>query len=175
MRRYLFALCVLSACQMTAPGNGANTSVSPLDTAAIATTTLDAPAVPVAPAATLSSPATTAAIVAAGPNTPRPKPHPTAPSDAAKAAAPRPEVTVVPVSPQQLSCEKSGAQWATAGDSGANLCVRRTRDGGKSCSKKSDCSGQCLARSETCSPIEPMIGCNDVLDSDGRMVTLCLN
>ena len=81
----------------------------------------------------------------------------------------------MPVSPQQLACEKSGAQWATAGDSGANLCVKRTPDGGKHCSKKSDCSGQCLARSETCSPIDPMIGCNDVLDSDGRLETLCLN
>ena len=32
-----------------------------------------------------------------------------------------------------------------------------------------------LARSGTCAPITPMFGCNDILQDDGREVTLCLD
>ncbi len=175
MRRFLFALCVLSACKMTAPGGDADTGVRPLNSDAIATTTLDGPSTAATTPAKPRNPGTSVAV--AGPNTPHPKPRPTPPADLAKPdpASAAPATATLPPSPQQLSCEKSGAQWATAGDTGASLCVKRTRDGGKHCSKKDDCSGQCLARSETCSPIDPMIGCNDVLEADGRMVTLCLN
>ncbi len=164
---WLFVL-VLAACQMTTPA----ATTSPMAGDTIATTPLDVAS------STGATAAAAPTIVEAGPNTPHPKPRPdtakpetAAVADTAKSDAPPP----VPPSPQQVLCEKSGGQWATAGDSGANVCVKRMRDSGKRCNKKSDCSGQCLARSQTCSPIAPMIGCNDVLDSDGRMVTYCLN
>lgn len=80
-----------------------------------------------------------------------------------------------PKSPQQLLCEKGGGIWTVAGETGAFLCVSPTRDGGKSCRKKTDCDGQCLARSGTCSPYDPLFGCNEVLDKDGRRMTLCLD
>jgi hypothetical protein len=32
----------------------------------------------------------------------------------------------------------------------------------------------CLARSGTCAPIMPLFGCNEVLDKQGRRVTLCI-
>ncbi|MEO7381386.1 MAG: hypothetical protein ABIV25_06555 [Paracoccaceae bacterium] len=146
---------------------------------AIATTTLgDAGS-----AATAAPGDAVPAVTVAGPSTPHPKPRPGATnsavpkSDTATTAdTPTPDAPPpIPPSPQQVLCEKSNGQWATAGESGANVCVKHMRDSGKHCSKKNDCSGQCLARSQTCSPIAPMIGCNDVLDSDGRMVTYCLN
>lgn len=181
MRRFLFALFLLAACQMTAPGDTAAPPVPPPGDDAIAVTTLgDGPQG--AAAASLPAPPAEAApkVAAAGPDTPHPKGRPAA--DAAKPAAPaeaeaaKPDAApAVPLSPQQVLCEKSGGQWAAAGDSGASLCVRRTKDAGKRCSRKTDCQGQCLARSESCSPIDPMIGCNDVFEKDGRMVTLCLN
>lgn len=182
MRRCLFALLVLTACQMTAPGDGAPPGVRPLVGDAIAVTTLDdAPASGTATPAPLQTAEAVLTVTAAGPETPRPKPRPTGidpakPEAVIKVEVPTPDATpVVPPSPQQVLCERSGGQWATAGDTGANLCVRRTKDAGQHCSKKTDCQGQCLARSQTCSPIDPMIGCNDVLEKDGRMVTLCLN
>lgn len=176
MRRFLFAFALLGACQITAPGPaptaaGAGTGGDP-----IAVTTLaDAPASPVSkpgPAAANPPP-----VVVATKDTPHPKPRT---AIAAPATVPvqtaRPDaVPEAPKSPEQLICEKTKGQWAAAGDSGASLCVKRTRDGGKQCSKKGECQGQCLARSGTCSPIDPMIGCNDILEADGRMVTLCLN
>ena len=51
----------------------------------------------------------------------------------------------------------------------------RTRDGGKSCKRERDCEGLCLARSRTCAPIQPLFGCNDILQDNGVMVTLCID
>lgn len=76
--------------------------------------------------------------------------------------------------PEELLCRASGGLWTVAGDSGAFLCVKPTRDGGKACRKESDCDGQCLARSGSCAPYAPLYGCNEVLDRQGRRVTLCL-
>ena len=53
-------------------------------------------------------------------------------------------------------------------------CIRTTRDAGKSCDSKTDCEGECLARSRTCSPIKPLFGCNPVLMDTGAEVTLCI-
>ena len=85
-----------------------------------------------------------------------------------------PEVEVVRTAGQVL-CEASGGQWVAAGETGAFYCASQTRDAGKRCSKKTQCQGVCLARSGTCSPITPLYGCNDVLEKDGRQVTLCID
>ena len=53
-------------------------------------------------------------------------------------------------------------------------CIFTTPDGGKECDSKDDCVSECLARSRTCSPIEPLFGCNDVLMDNGARVKLCL-
>lgn len=86
-------------------------------------------------------------------------------------AAPPPE----PKSPAEAKCLKSGGLWADAGKSGAKSCIWHTRDAGKACSRQTQCEGYCLARSHTCAPITPMFGCNDILQADGRAVTLCLD
>lgn len=88
----------------------------------------------------------------------------------AAAAPPPPE----PKSEAQLACERRDGTWTSAGK-GFKSCVYRTRDGGKTCRKETDCDGLCLARSGTCAPYKPLFGCNDILDSMGRKVTLCID
>lgn len=107
---------------------------------------------------------------------PKPKsPEETAAEALLEATATEPETPVELQSPEQARCLKKGGIWATAGKSGAKACVKRTKDAGKSCTKQTQCEGFCLARSGTCAPITPMFGCNDILQADGREVTLCLD
>ena len=182
LRPAMFALLLLAACQT--PGTDGVTPATPqgLATAAIETTKLDA-----APSSANAA-AKSATVAVAAPDvvtvqvpdntTPRPKARPAAVEPAAKVIKPQqtaaPVVPEVPKLPEQLACEKSRGTWATVGQSGPGFCQRRTRDGGKQCSLKTQCEGECLARSGTCSPITPLFGCNEVLDKDGRMMTNCL-
>jgi hypothetical protein len=106
----------------------------------------------------------------------------TAQSDVAKAdpaktkpaEAPKPEAAKI-LAPEVLACQKQGGEWVAAGGEGAMACIEYTRDYGKSCHKKSDCQGDCLAKSNSCAPITPLYGCNDILQDDGSMVTLCID
>ena len=77
--------------------------------------------------------------------------------------------------PLQIACERRGGRWATAGKAGSKACVNPTRDGGQQCTRETDCDGLCLARSGSCAPVKPMFGCNDILQADGRRVTLCID
>ena len=148
----LLAVVMLSAC---VPGQGASDlssaapEASPLAAELIETTSLDAPAAKPAPASDEAAPAV---------------------PEATEEVAPAP-----PASPEEARCLKTGGTWASAGQSGAKACVTLTRDGGKTCTRQSQCEGYCLARSGTCAPITPMFGCNDILQDDGREVTLCLD
>jgi hypothetical protein len=91
-------------------------------------------------------------------------------------AAPEPEVVEKPpLSPEELACIKKGGTWSGAGASGAKTCVKLTRDGGKSCKREKDCEGYCLAKSKTCAPVTPMFGCNEIVQDNGMMVTLCID
>lgn len=95
---------------------------------------------------------------------------PASETPAAEAAPPPP-----PKPPQQIACEKKGGQWAIAGQSGIKTCLARTRDSGKRCTRGTQCQGECLARSNTCAPYTPLFGCNEILQDDGRRVTLCID
>lgn len=86
-----------------------------------------------------------------------------------------PAEPAAPKSASQLACEAKGGSWAVAGGSLARACIFRTRDAGKACRKQSDCEGLCLARSRSCAPVRPLFGCNDILQADGRQVTLCID
>ncbi len=168
----LIAGSLLVACQVAARGG------APVASDAISVTPLDAPATaepfPDQPAAT-----------DADPTTKRPKPRPDFEAQLALSAEPvtsepvtaEPDAAAAPEaprSPEQLLCEKTGGQWAVAGATGAYICVKPTRDGGKQCRKKADCEGLCLARSGSCAPFTPLFGCNEVLEKDGRRMTLCI-
>lgn len=176
MRRILLALVLLTACQAAPPQGPSTSDLSPLTTEAIATTPLDGPAAAQPPAD--AAPAANLASDLPGPQ-PRPdtlaNPEPGADPASSEPAATVSEDPPAPKSADQVLCEKTGGQWAVAGKSGAFSCVKPTRDGGKSCTKKGDCQGVCLARSGTCAPIMPLFGCNEILEKDGRRVTLCID
>lgn len=177
----ILSACVLPGAKPTKP------VVNPITGAQVTTQSLDAPSPVVQPGGqpTLAEPvagqvdasldAMTAAEAVA-------KAKPAAADAAAKAqpaaAEPPPEVAVEaapPQSPEAVKCLKQGGLWAAAGKTGAKTCVKRTKDAGKFCTKETQCEGYCLARSHSCAPIKPMFGCNDILQADGREVTLCLD
>lgn len=175
MRRYVWlALCgVLAACQMNNTG-APKANVIAGD--AIETTSLDSDT-PVA--IETAPPLAPDQAVADAPLAPLSDTiadaEATVPDAAAPEAEPAPAEPVAIKSESQQRCEARGGVFASVGGEGARACVQPTRDGGKSCRREGDCEGQCLARSQSCSPIEPLLGCNDVLQQNGAMVTLCVN
>lgn len=101
-----------------------------------------------------------------------------APVEPAPASAPKADLAASPATPKserELACERKGGDWSKVGKGTLRACVLQTRDGGKSCTKESDCDGVCLARSRTCSPLKPLYGCNDILQDNGARVTLCID
>jgi hypothetical protein len=194
MRKLALALMLclsLPACQLAggaaAPGDGAPAPVTP-PAGDITVTPLDAPSA-AGPAATAQAPDAVPAPVplaapvplraqAAPPAAPRAQTAaaPGTAPDAAEAEAPPAAVPEAAKPPQQIACERKGGRYVSAGaDGGAKACVRPTRDAGKRCRREGDCEGRCLARSQTCAPIDPLFGCNDILQADGRRVTLCID
>jgi hypothetical protein len=141
------------------------TDTTPPVTEAAEVTSLDAPAAasaPVAQAQKAEAAATTAEA-----------PRMSAAARAAEtpAAPPPPEPLK---SPSQIACEKTGGRFAKAGNSTNFVCARETRVGGKSRRRETDCQGLCLARSRSCSPITPVLGCQESLTQDGLRVTECV-
>ena len=166
----VLAGCTLASGKLAKPSDSAN----PITGDAIAVTSLDAPAVAgvADPAADVVKPepakSDRAQVVAA-------QPDPSAVDPAKAAAPPVAEEPARVLGPEELACAKKGGQWSVAGKAGGMSCVHRMRDAGKSCRKKSDCEGDCLARSNTCAPIAPLFGCNEILQDNGVMVTLCID
>jgi hypothetical protein len=169
---------LVAGCQIGAPGGGArggaDADVTPNAVTGdpIEVTALDAP-----PAAAAVQAGAFAEAPEAQPATSAP-PQDAAPAaavDTAATPAPAPEAApAVQKSERQIACEKKGGNWSGADGSVLRTCVFLTRDPGKQCDQDSDCEGQCLARSRTCSPLEPLLGCNDVLQDNGARVTLCI-
>ncbi len=184
MRRTTIIMAVLTvmlnACVPGVLTGDAATGAAPTGAGdAIATTMLNDPLKPaMVDAAEQPTPVeAVSAPGAGGPPATRPKPRP---DTGAAVAADLPAPLASPVAqarktPEQAKCEKSRGRWTSIGGGAGYICVRQTRDGGKSCDREGDCKGQCLARSRTCAPIDPLLGCNEVLQSDGGRVTLCLN
>lgn len=153
---------------------------NPVMGGAIQTVALDSPAGTPAPA---TAPAPPAAPRAAPPPPPPPPSVPPSAPPAAQTAEPpsaaaqtdaRATGPEAPRSPSQIACERGGGSWSRAGAADVFACVRRTRDGGQSCTRSTQCEGPCLARSRTCSPVTPLFGCNEILQGDGSRTTLCL-
>lgn len=175
------ALTLLAGCQPGTRGAGGPDAAAPADLAAeaIEVTTLDTPAgapdgapegAPEGAAAAEPAPAAPGDPAEATPPAAVPAPvGETDPADPVQAAEP-----AVVKSRAQVACERRGGTWSRIGDSDSRACVRRTRDAGKECRRDSDCQGACLARSRTCAPIDPLFGCNDVLQDNGMRVTLCV-
>ena len=79
------------------------------------------------------------------------------------------------VETERKSCEARGGQFGKGGIRGRFVCFEPTPDAGQSCTAESDCTTVCLARSQTCAPIQPFFGCQDVLPNAGRVATLCVD
>lgn len=161
----LACVCVLAACQLSLPGGDGTGpgAPNPVTGGEITVTPLDDPA-----------PAAAAPVVAPAAVPPAAPPEPEAAPEAAPAPVAAPEVPAEEKSAARLACEKRKGVWARAAN-GTHSCVGYTRDGGKTCRKASDCESECLARSATCAPFKPLLGCNDILDDSGRRMTLCLD
>ena len=167
--RFLPLVCcfVLTACTLALPGRDdkpVGPAANPITGDAIATTTL-APAAPgVAGKPVETQPAEAQAA----------QPNPAQSTPAAKPVA-APVAPARIASPQELACVKKGNAWRSTGAAGGEACFTQTKDAGKSCQRESDCDGYCLARSGTCAPFKPMFGCNEILQDNGVMVTLCID
>ncbi|MFA7434506.1 MAG: hypothetical protein WCZ72_12450 [Gemmobacter sp.] len=89
-----------------------------------------------------------------------------------------PEPALDPVGPARIEalrqqCERGGGSF-TPGRAGLMACLHQTRDAGKQCRRAGDCEGECLARSGTCAPIRPLLGCQEVLTETGARLTQCI-
>ena len=160
----LLALLLVCACKLSS--NDPAPVAGPPAPEEITVTPLDAPGAGASPAAATEA---EAAAEPAAPDVGKPG------KADASAAPPAAEVPVPAKSAAEISCERKGGRYVATGESGARSCIQPTRDAGKQCSKESDCDGLCLARSRTCAPFKPLFGCNDILQKDGRRVTLCID
>lgn len=110
-----------------------------------------------------------------GETAPAPEPE----AEAEPAEEPSPAVAEPPPPPdanaeaRALCTRKNGSFTRTR--AGAFICVNRTRDSGKTCTASGQCEGSCLARSGTCSPVTPLIGCNEIITDSGRRATVCID
>lgn len=73
---------------------------------------------------------------------------------------------------QRAACARDGGRLTPRG-AGFFVCVHQTRDAGRQCVASADCEGVCLARSRTCAPMRPILGCQEVFTLPGRRETVC--
>jgi hypothetical protein len=91
------------------------------------------------------------------------------PAEPAEAVPPPP-----PKSERQIACERKRGSWVDTGG-GFMICITPTRDSGKRCTRESQCENVCLARSQTCAPVTPLMGCHEILQDDGSRATQCID
>lgn len=192
---------LLAACQIALPGASGKSRPAEGGIAAevIEVTSLDAPPASAPPPATTDLTAATVAPEAA-PGKDSAEGRSAAPAQDAAADVPpgpdtvpaqattepeRPKTNAGEPRPEEqppllktqawIACEKRGGVWERAAAGSASFCQMPTRDGGKQCRRSTDCEGYCLARSGTCAPVTPLLGCQDILNENGRMLTQCIN
>ena len=75
---------------------------------------------------------------------------------------------------QKVACENKGGRWGAAANKTSFVCYVTLPDANQTCQTGNDCTGFCLARSRTCSPIQPFYGCHEVLSRGGLPQTICI-
>ena len=90
-----------------------------------------------------------------------------------KGAGPLPPVGDQKVAEDRARCERKGGRYGD-GPNGSMACFVTPRDAGKQCRTASDCESACLARSGTCAPVSPLLGCNEIFNEAGIRVTQCV-
>ncbi len=73
------------------------------------------------------------------------------------------------------ACVASGGVWSNQNGKQSKVCIHYTTDARKMCTRSSQCQGACLARSHSCSPVRPLLGCQDILTDSGLRMTQCVN
>jgi len=87
--------------------------------------------------------------------------------------APPPERDVFAAA--RAACEAEGGTFGRAPGGGeARICFRTPDDANAPCRTGADCAGACLARSRTCAPVVPLMGCHEVILSNGIRATECV-
>lgn len=74
---------------------------------------------------------------------------------------------------EREACEAENGRWGTATSRETFICYKDLPDANQPCSTSRDCAGLCFARSRTCTPVEPLFGCHQILSQDGLMQTVC--
>lgn len=103
-------------------------------------------------------------------NQPEAKPAPEPTPDPTPKPTPKPDRNAV----ARAKCVAAGDIFSKT-KTGAFVCVSRTRDSGKTCTGSNQCEGSCLARSGTCAPVTPLVGCHDIVTNNGGMSTVCID
>lgn len=85
------------------------------------------------------------------------------------------EGTAAFVEQERERCTARGGNFGSGSKGDVNICYVTPKDANQPCSQASDCEGQCLARSRTCAPVIPLLGCNEVLLNGGQVAELCLD
>jgi hypothetical protein len=75
----------------------------------------------------------------------------------------------------RAECLMQGGSVGRGGLLPDEVCFRPKPDAGKACTRKSDCSGMCLADTNTCSKVTPMFGCFEFLDETGKKAGICID
>lgn len=78
------------------------------------------------------------------------------------------------VAVERSACEARGGSFRNRG-AGILACFTTPRDAGKACRTSDDCTTACLARSMTCAPITPLIGCQEIMTNLGTRITQCID
>ena len=186
---------LLSACVLGG-GKPDKGEANPITGDMIEVTPLDAPAAVKAPAKPAAKPGAVSKVpqgappdapASAKPAPEKPIADPKAPVKPRKDPQPKPEEAAPPLpeamppvpqeqkSEAQLACEKSGSMWSRFGGGSAATCVKHTKDSGKRCKTGKQCDGECLARSGSCAPFKPLLGCNEIIQDNGVRSTLCID
>jgi hypothetical protein len=76
---------------------------------------------------------------------------------------------------ERAECLMQGGTVRPGGRLQDEVCFLPEPDAGKSCTRKTDCTGMCLAESRTCSPVTPLFGCFEFLDDAGQKAGICID
>lgn len=188
LSRLLLALglaVLVQGCQLSLPGGSGKSQ--DVTANAVAGDAIEVTALDAGPAQGAPAPAAAGAAPPEPPQEGADTPPEQAPSAQAPPAAPVPAPEDLPLpepaaeepgvakSEAQLTCERRKGRWVPIGQAGElRTCIFNTKDSGKQCSRESQCEGACLARSGTCAPFRPLIGCHEVLQDNGMRATQCL-
>lgn len=85
---------------------------------------------------------------------------------------------IVMTDAERAACAASGG--VVGGGLSGESCLTRNSDAGQSCSRASDCQGECVTTAPDtpggmCAEVSPLFGCYTSLDDNGEPSTLCVD